>query len=141
MRFILSALLFSQAFAGSELLKSNTAEWHSNIAGTYEGTLFAAGYDMPVTTTFYIEDGVLHGEYLMDENGTMTPGSFSNISLDEQNLLTCTWTDEYGSGPVMFVFAENCSGFAGCWSSSPGSTEYNWWGTEEETEIQQLIRD
>ncbi len=140
---ILSVLLIcSVLFAGnSDNLKPHGSNWQQDIPGTYEGTLFAAGYDMNVTTTFYLEDGVLHGEYLMDENGTMTPGSFSNISLDEQNLLTCTWTDEYGSGPARFVFADNCTGFAGYWSSSSGSTPYNWWGTKEEAEIQQLIRD
>ncbi len=141
MKYILTAILFAQAFAGTDQLKSNTVEWYSDIAGTYYGTLFASGYYMPVVTTFFFEDDVLHGEYVMNEEGTMTQGELINITFGEDYLITCMWTDKYGSGPVFFVFTDNCAGFEGYWSSDSGPASYNWRGHKEEVETQQMISD
>ncbi len=141
MNLILTVFLLLQASAGAVQLKPTMAQWYSDIAGTYTGTLFSAGYDIPVETTFFFEDGVLLGEYVMDEDSTLSRGDLSSILFGEEYLLTCTWTDIYGSGPVSFVFTDNCTGFAGFWSSGNDSSSYNWWGEKEETEFQQPVRD
>ena len=139
MKLLLISVIFAQAFAGTEQINSNTAEWYSDIAGTYYGTLFSSGLYFSVVTTFFFEDDVLHGEYVMREEGTLTPGAFSEITFGEDYLVTCMWTDKHGSGPVYFVFTENCIGFSGFWSSSCDPASYTWTGRKEEVETQQMI--
>jgi hypothetical protein len=132
-------VLYSTVSAGTDDQKPRSTYSLEEIEGTYTGTLLGSGYDMPVVTTFYYEDGILCGEYIMDEEGTMTPGQLSNITFTQNRTIECRWTDKYGSGPASFTFTDNFSGFAGYWSSE-GAVGYYWWGSREPLEeIRQTI--
>ncbi len=123
--------LFSLAVAGdSEERKPEITDWNQEIAGTYTGTLFASGYDMPVVTTFYFENEVLCGEYVMDEDGTMTPGQLTDIIFTQGRTIECRWVDSYGTGPASFTFTADVSGFAGFWNTDEGTDDYTWWGSK-----------
>lgn len=136
---LILVLLSGLLFAGG--LKSHENQAQSLIQGTYSGTLFASGYDMPVVTTFYIMNGVIRGEYVMDENGTMTPGQLTHITFSGRSTIECTWEDKYGAGPASFTFADDYSGFTGWWGVENGEDMYNWWGDREPDDIQQQVRD
>ena len=135
-------VLFSFAIAGdNELLKPWALEVNQEITGTYTGTLFAGGYDMPVVTTFCWQGETLCGEYIMDEEGTMTPGQFTGITFTESHTIVCRWADIYGTGPASFTFTDDFSGFAGYWSSD-GTDGYSWWGSKEPLdELQQTTHN
>lgn len=123
--------LFSLAVAdGTEERKLEVTNWNQEIAGTYTGTLFASGYDMPVVTTFYFENEVLCGEYVMDEDGTMTPGQLTDIIFTQGHTIECRWVDSYGTGSASFTFTADVSGFAGFWNTDEGTVEYTWWGSK-----------
>ena len=79
MIFFLAAFMFSQVFPGGDSVKPTRVEWHSDIAGTYSGTLYSAGRDIPVETIFHFEDAAVLGEYLMDEDSILTRGSMCAV--------------------------------------------------------------
>lgn len=138
----LVVILFSLSHAGgNDGLKPQNALVSSQIEGAYTGTLFASGYNMPVVTTFFLQGGVLRGEYVMDENGIMTPGRLTGITFSGSFTIECTWEDKYGAGPASFTFSDDYSGFSGWWGSDSGADMYNWWGQKELNEIQQPVRD
>lgn len=120
-------LLFTMANAGSENLKPSEVQLHWDAEGTYTGTLYT-GYDIPVVTTFFYQGEDLIGEYVMDENGTMTPGQLINITFVSAHTIECRWVDVYGTGPASFTFADDFAGFTGWWGTDEGLEEYNWWG-------------
>ena len=136
-------VLFSTMFAGvNGKVNPEDIGRHDRILGTYTGTLFANGYDMPVVTTFYLQGDMLCGEYVMDEDGTMTTGQFSSIEFLHENTIRCRWIDIYGTGPASFTFTDDFSGFAGYWSSETGAETYHWWGSREPLEeIRQSLQD
>lgn len=138
---ILILLLVSMGFAGSEKPVSEEALWQSQIEGTYTGTLFASGYDMPVETTFYYQDDTLLGEYVMDEQGTLTAGVLTDITIERNRSISCTWVDKYGSGPASFTFTHDSSGFAGWWGTDDSEEGYQWWGSKEDLDLQQVLAD
>ncbi len=134
-------LMFSTVFGSSGTLKPEEIQWRGRIAGTYSGTLFASGYNMPVETTFYFEGGVLLGEYIMNEEGTLTPGELTDIQFTVDHTVTCTWVDKYGSGMASFTFTGDCSGFAGWWTTDENAESYQWWGSKEDLDMQQVLED
>lgn len=138
---LLVMVLFSFSYAvDNDDLKPRAMDRLQDIAGTYAGTLFASGYDMPVVTTFYWQGDTLCGEYIMDEEGTMTTGQFTGITFTQDHTIVCQWTDVYGTGPASFTFTDDYSGFAGYWSSD-GIDGYNWWGSKEPLDdLQQTIQ-
>lgn len=138
----LAVLFFSLSFsAEAQGLKPTVAEEYNRIEGIYTGTLFASGYDMPVETTFYLQDGVLHGEYIMNEKGTMTPGQLTRITFSGSSTIECIWEDKYGEGPASFTFSEDYSSFTGFWGTDNGVDRYIWWGAKEHEQVQHLLRD
>lgn len=111
--------------------------WNQEIAGTYTGTLFASGYDMPVVTTFYFENQALYGEYVMDEDGTMSPGQLTDIMFTQGHTIECRWIDRYGTGSASFTFTADVSGFAGFWNTDEGTDEYTWWGSKHSMDAEE----
>ena len=59
-------------------------------------------------------------------------------NFDEDHLLTCTWTDVYGSDSALFSFSDNCNGFAVCWRSESGASPFNSWGEERKQTFNSL---
>ena len=117
-------ILFSLSHAdGSGGLKPQNVPVPSRIAGVYTGTLFASGYDM--------QGEVLQGDYVMNENGTMTPGRLTHITFSGSFTIECTWEDKYGEGPASFTFSDDYSGFTGWWGTDSGRDIYDWWGQKE----------
>ncbi|HOP27256.1 MAG TPA: hypothetical protein PLM22_06680 [Candidatus Sabulitectum sp.] len=104
-------------------------DFPAGILGAYSGSLLASGYDMPVETRFFMGDGELVGEYMMDENGTLTAGTLTDITVAGPLTIECVWHDIYGSGPASFTFSEDLLTFAGWWSTADGTEEYYWRGS------------
>ncbi|MCK5841587.1 MAG: hypothetical protein KAH31_05445 [Candidatus Sabulitectum sp.] len=135
--FLIMPLFLLAVAGGGEEKKPEVTHWHQDIVGTYPGTLFAGGYDMPVVTTFYFEDEVLYGEYVMDEGGTLTPGQLTDITFTQGHTIECRWMDRYGTGSASFTFTADVSGFAGFWNTDDGTDEFTWWGSKEPVDVNQ----
>lgn len=134
--FIMSLFLLAVA-GGTGEKEPEVTHWRQQIVGTYTGTLFSSGYDMPVVTTFYYENEVLYGEYVMDEDGTMTPGQLRDITFAQGHTVECRWVDMYGTGSVSFTFTADVSGFAGFWNTDDGTNEFAWWGSKDTIDANQ----
>lgn len=127
----------SLAASGKEHPEGNL----ESATGSYGGSLWASGYDMPVETSFSFQGGVFTGEYLMDENGTLTPGVFTDFRITGELTVECTWTDVYGSGPASFTFNDDFTAFTGWWAVDGEGERYYWQGARELTDIQLPLRE
>ena len=135
---VFSVMVYAHGDAG---LKPGAPDLAGQIRGVYTGTLFSSGYDMPVETTFYYSEGQLVGEYVMDENGTLTPGLLTRITVSDGFTVNCTWIDKYGEGPASFTFSHGFSSFTGWWGTETGEGRYSWWGSKEQGEILHPLRN
>ncbi len=129
------------AIATGPLKTPSPIQGFDQIAGTYSGSLFSSGYDMPVETAFFIRDGVITGEYIMNENGTLIPGTLDAFRAAGPFTLECTWHDIYGSGPAGFTFSGDMMSFTGWWGTGEDPEEYYWRGYRSRTEPDQLPRE
>lgn len=105
MRLLFASLAFSSSAAFAD----------PQLAGTYAGTIWSAGYEDPGTTVLQVEkDGTISGRYdYMDgtipANGTITDCQFRTP------ILSCQWNDSYGSGAWVVRFNAKLTAFEGSW--------------------------
>jgi hypothetical protein len=110
-----TALLFAtQTFACSV----------DDILGTYASKIVGGGDDSK--TAFAVADGTLVGEYWM--SNTKSDGTLVDLALNE-NVLTGTWHDKFGTGEITFKFSDDCKSFDGQWSA--GVQHGEWTGVRE----------
>lgn len=134
---MLRPLLAIILLAGSPVKTS----FPQGIQGTYSGSLFSSGYDMPVETAFFLRDGVITGEYIMNDDGTLIPGTLEDFRTAGPFTLECTWHDIYGSGPARFTFSGDMMSFTGWWGTGEDTEEYYWRGYRSTGEPDQLPRE
>lgn len=96
-------------------LSSSAALADPQLAGTYKGIIWSAGYDDPGTTVLTVAgDGAISGRYdyldgTIPSQGTITDCRFA------APILTCQWNDAYGSGAWVVRFNQARTAFEGSW--------------------------
>jgi hypothetical protein len=105
MRLILAALCLAAAPALAD----------PNLAGEYHGTIRSGGRDEPGITVLTVSrDGTIQGRYDFVDLGTVATGTLDRC-LFAAPILTCQWTDRYGSGAWVVEVASDFAEFRGSW--------------------------
>jgi hypothetical protein len=121
-RYVIALLLLSVAFPAS-------ADDLSRFAGRYIGCAVSGNEWVPIATTLTAEDGTLSGSYVFIETpGRWVPGTLV-FSAQEDNHLSFSWTDIYGTGAAQFSFLAGGARFNGFWTG--GSDRFPWNGVRQ----------
>ena len=109
------------------------ASWIQQIPGAYVGTATSAGQDIPVTTTFVLDDrGRLTGTYLLEEAQGMLGGKLENAKILGLGTIQFEWIDDAGRGTLRVVFSEDLNSFTGNWGDNAQlELGYKWNGKKK----------
>ena len=100
-------------------------DWLEEIPGQYVGHLVEGLNEEPVLTilrkTIDLQSNraVLSGEYT--DRAKPISGRLEGFSALRLRLLRCTWTDQFGQGPLELEFDETLTSFEGRWGSDARS--------------------
>jgi hypothetical protein len=97
------------------LLSATAALADPQLAGTYKGIIWSAGYDDPGTTVLKVgKDGRIAGTYRYMDGSTPAKGTITDCAFAAP-ILSCQWNDAYGSGAWVVRFNEARTAFEGSW--------------------------
>lgn len=114
--------------------QSPDPQWTSKLNGHYEGELVSNGNFLPVST--FLKPGQSSGPtgyYVFIEPGNkQVSGELTDCTPKPSLELACQWHDPYGSGRVVFTFAQDLRSFKGRWSNAAGQHWLPWNGTRQQ---------
>ena len=96
-------------------LSASAALADPQLAGRYKGIIWSSGSDGPGFTTLTVAaDGSISGTYRYMDGWTPADGTLDDCRFAAP-ILTCEWTDAYGSGAWVVRFNADRSAFEGSW--------------------------
>jgi hypothetical protein len=85
------------------------------LAGEYHGVIWSGGRDEPGITILSVSrDGTIQGRYDFNDLGQTATGTLDACRFAPP-VLTCRWTDRYGSGPWVVEVSPDFAEFRGSW--------------------------
>ncbi len=115
-----------------------TPPWTQQIPGTYSGEVTGPDYTDPVITELILTvKGDIVGSYAITElagteDAALLLGVLTNCHPATEPVLTCTWSDRYGSGKLVLTFDRRLNRFEGMWSAADEIGQYDWTGQRED---------
>jgi hypothetical protein len=97
------------------LLAASPAAADPQLAGTYQGIIWSAGYDDPGTTVLSVDaSGAISGRYAYMDGASQAEGILTACRFDAP-ILRCQWNDVYGSGAWVVRVNRDRTAFEGSW--------------------------
>ncbi len=88
------------------------------LSGEYQGIIWSGGRDEAGITVLTVgRDGTIRGQYDFTDLGETATGTLDRCRFAPP-VLTCRWTDRYGSGAWVVEFAPDGAEFRGSWYDS-----------------------
>ena len=90
----------------------------------YQGSISHRGENVPITTLFetFNISAATQGRYVFVDRQKKQCGTLTNCLLVDR-VMTCKWTDAFGSGNAQFTFDASFDTFIGRWNR-----QYPWTG-------------
>ena len=102
------------------------------LAGSYQGQVLNGDDFDPVLTAFSRNaEGRWSGSYAIGEEEGIETGTLDECGWEAAYLLSCTWTDRYGTGSVRVLFSTDYRIFRGFWGTDPSDTRMAWDGVKQ----------
>ena len=123
------------ALALGTLLGATAQAGLADYAGGYSGSVYSGGDFADITTVFKLNNaGELFGSYEFVDGDTSTKGSLSQVEVLAERVFAFTWTDRYGQGRLVVLFAGDLSSFLGYYGEALDSASDIWTGLRDEDE-------
>lgn len=127
-RFLIALVL-----AAAALLGATAQAGLADYVGSYAGSVYSGGDFSDITTVLKLNNaGELFGSYEFEDGEGSTKGVLSQAEVLAEMVLAFAWTDKYGQGSLVVLFAADLSSFVGYYGESYESASDLWTGLRRE---------